>query len=193
MENIQNTEEVNAIAKAKKQLLLWSMASVCIFFGGFVSYYLVMMGNGNWMVFQLPDLFLISTAVIIASSITMGFAQNSVKHDHFSKVTLGLALSLILGLTFTLCQILAWKQLFAEGVVFAGKNSNISGSILYVITVLHFLHLVAGLMAITVSLFRSFKNRYTKEKYLGLTLTAFFWHFLDILWVVLFLFLYLNR
>ncbi|HWY37332.1 MAG TPA: heme-copper oxidase subunit III [Bacteroidia bacterium] len=179
--------------KAKKGLLYWSLASMTIFFGGFCSYYMVMHGNGNWLVFDLPALFFISTALIILSSFTMVWAQKAIKTDDYRSSQTGVLLTFLLGIGFAVCQVMAWKTLFASGIVFSGKHSNVSGSILYVITFMHFLHILAGLTALSVSLFKVTKKRYSSQNYLGLSLTAIFWHFLDTLWVILFLFLYLIR
>lgn len=169
------------------------MASVVIFFAAFCSYYIVMQGTGNWLTFELPTYFFYSTIIIIISSITMYLAQLSIRQGKFPMVKLQVGLTFILGLIFCWLQMKGWGRLFDQGIVFAGKNSNISGSILYVITFMHFLHICGGLIALMVVLFKSLKNRYSAQSHLGLTLGAIFWHFLDILWVVLFLFLYLNR
>lgn len=179
--------------KAKKALLYWSLASMSIFFGGFCSYYLVMRGNGNWLVFNLPALFFISTACIILSSFTMVWAQNTIKKNDYKNAQMGVLLTFLLGISFCISQIMAWKALYGQGIVFAGKQSNISGSILYVITFMHFLHLTAGLIALFVTLIKIIRRRYSSDNYLGLSLTAIFWHYLDALWVILFLFLYLIR
>lgn len=179
--------------KSRKMLLYWAIGSMVIFFSGFCSYYMVMRGNGNWLVFELPDLFYISTAVIIASSLTLVVAQNAVKKNNSSMVMYGILGTLILGLVFSVLQFKAWGQLMDNNIFFSGKNSNISGSIVYVITFLHFLHVAAGLFALVISMFKATKNRYSSENYLGLSLTAIFWHFLGILWLFLFLFLIFNR
>jgi cytochrome c oxidase subunit 3 len=185
--------EKKTFDKARKSMLYWSMGSMSIFFSGFCSYYMVMNGNSNWLVFELPDIFYISTAVIIASSLTMFMAQNAVKKNNYGQVKIGLLITLILGVAFSVLQFKAWNFLIANNIFFSGKGSNISGSILYVITFLHFLHIAAGIITLLVSLFKANKKRYSSDSYLGLSLTAIFWHFLDILWVVLFLFLALNR
>ena len=179
--------------KARKGLMYWSMASMSIFFGAFLSYYMVMLGNSNWLIFELPDIFLISTAVIVTSSITLILAKNAVKKNNFKVVSLGLLATLILGIAFCFLQLSAWSYLIAHGIVFAGKTSNVSGSIMYVITFLHFVHIIAGLIALSYTFFRATKHRYTAASHLGFSLCSIFWHFLDILWVVLFLFLYFNR
>jgi cytochrome c oxidase subunit 3 len=179
--------------KTKKSMLFWAMGSMFIFFSGFCSYYMVMNGNSNWLVYELPDLFYISTAVIILSSITLMISQQAVKKNNFNLVKWGILATIILGVVFGIIQFEAWTYLIEQKIFFAGKNANISGSIVYVITFIHFLHVAAGLLALIISFVKSLKNKYTAENYLGLTLTSLFWHFLDILWVFLFLFLIFNR
>ncbi len=193
MEIEVNTPEFTAIAKAKKQLLLWSMASMVIFFAAFCSYYLVIQGNGRWLVFNLPALFYVSTALIILSSGTMYWAQQSAKSGHISAIKIAVFITFLLGIGFCFSQIQAWKALYNNGIVFAGRNSNLSGSILYVITFMHFLHIIFGLAALFFTWINSIRNKYTVQNHLGLVLCAMFWHFLGILWVILFLFLYLFR
>lgn len=192
MENNPYSEKL-VNEKAKKGLLYWAMASMTIFFAAFCSYYLVMMGNGNWLKYELPDLFLISTLVIILSSLSLLWAQKSVQKNEYPKVKIGVLLGLLLGVTFCILQINAWKWLYAHNIVFGGKYANVSGSIMYVITFLHFLHVLCGLIVLLWTGIKAFRKKYTADNHLGLTLAASFWHFLDILWVILFLFLFLNR
>jgi cytochrome c oxidase subunit 3 len=179
--------------KTKKSMLFWAMGSMFIFFSGFCSYYMVMNGNSNWLVYELPNLFYISTAVIVMSSVTLMLAQQAVKKNSFNVVKLAILSTILLGVIFGIIQFKAWAYLIEQKIFFAGKNANISGSIVYVITFMHFLHVAAGLLALIVSYFKSLKNKYTADNYLGLTLTSLFWHFLDILWLFLFLFLIFNR
>jgi cytochrome c oxidase subunit 3 len=186
-------QEYLNIAKAKKQLLYWSMASMVIFFAAFCSYYIVIHGNGNWLTFNLPSLFYVSTAIIIVSSGTMYWAQQAIKSNNTAAVKIGLMLTFLLGLTFCFTQIQAWKALAASGIFFAGKQSTLSGSILYVITFMHFMHLLGGLIALFFTQLANLRGKYSAQKHLGLSLCAIFWHFLDILWVILFLFLYSFR
>ena len=190
---INNVSEQAIMASAKKQLLYWGMASMVIFFGAFCSYYLVMHDNTNWFVFNLPSLFFISTAIIILSSGTMFWAQQSAKNGQLATIKTAMLVTLILGIAFCVCQVEAWKTLYAQGVYFAGKRSSIAGSILYVITFMHFLHVIAGLLALSVTWINAVRNKYTTQNYLGLSLCGIFWHFLDVLWVILFLFLYYFR
>jgi cytochrome c oxidase subunit 3 len=104
-----------------------------------------------------------------------------------------LFITFVLGLVFTYTQYLGWKELTIQGIYFLGKYSNASGSFLYLIAVVHLLHLFGGLIALLITLVKSIKNRYSAQDYLGIELSAIYWHFLDLLWIYLFLFLYFFR
>ena len=179
--------------KAAKPLLYLGIVSIVMLFAGLTSAYVVRADNGNWLVFSLPDISILSTAVIVTSSLTMFMAQRAAKQNKFRLVTIGVAATLVLGLVFCYTQIEGWRQLTSQGIYFVGKYSNASGSFLYIIAMVHLFHLAGGLIALTVSLVKSMLKRYSSEDHLGLDLTAIYWHFLDLLWVYLFLFLYNYR
>ncbi len=169
------------------------MVSIVMLFAGLTSAYVVRADNGNWLVFQLPPIAIISTAVIISSSITMLLAQMAIKKNNLKATTLWLLITLALGITFFFTQIEGWKQLTSQGIFFVGKYSNASGSFLYLIALVHLLHMIGGVIALGVSFTKSLLKKYSAQDYLGIELTAIYWHFLDFLWVYLFLFLYNYR
>jgi cytochrome c oxidase subunit 3 len=179
--------------KAAKPLLYIGMVSIVMLFAGLTSAYVVRADNGNWLVFHLPDIAIISTAIIVTSSLTMFMAQRAIKKDNFTLTSLAIFLTLALGIAFFFTQIEAWKQLTEQGIYFVGKYSNASGSFLYLIALVHLAHMVGGLIALSVSLTKSLLKKYSSTDYLGIELTAIYWHFLDLLWVYLFLFLYNYR
>jgi cytochrome c oxidase subunit 3 len=167
--------------------------SIVMLFAGLTSAYVVRADNGNWLVFQLPDIAIISTAVIITSSLTMLLAQRAIKKGNLKLATIGVFITLVLGVLFFYTQWEGWRQLTAQGIYFVGKYSNASGSFLYFIAVVHLLHMIGGLIALSVSLTKCLLKKYSPADYLGIELTAIYWHFLDLLWVYLFLFLYFYR
>jgi cytochrome c oxidase subunit III len=179
--------------KASKPLLWIGIVSMIMFWSGLTSAYIVRADNGNWLIFNVPSVFIISTAVIITSSLTMFYAYLSAKKNNYSQVTLGLLLTLILGFVFIYCQYSGWLELFSKGIVFGGKSSNASGSFFILFVWAHWAHLVGGIISLTITLFKSLKKEYNAENRLGLELCSIYWHFLDILWVYLFLFLYFIR
>lgn len=188
-----NAELKAARNKAAKPLLWVGIVSIIMLFAGLTSAYVVRADNGNWLIFNLPNVFFVSTAVIITSSITMFLALQMAKKDNNKGIVLGLLATFILGLVFTYTQFQGWKELTANGVVFAGKYANASGSFLYVLTGLHLAHLFGGLISLFITLINSLKRKYSATNTLGLELCSIYWHFLDILWVYLFLFLYYIR
>ncbi len=186
--------EMEAMRRKTAKPLLWiGIVSIIMLFSGLTSAYIVRANNGNWLVFQLPPVAMLSTAIIITSSITMFIAQFSIKKNAFKQTTLFLFITLLLGIAFTYTQYLGWKQLTAQGIYFLGKYSNASGSFLYLIALVHILHLAGGIWALLITLFKSLKKRYHAGDYLGIELCAIYWHFLDVLWIYLFLFLYFFR
>ena len=189
-----NTSEIRtAQRKTAKPLLYIGIVSIVMLFAGLTSAYVVRADNGNWLVFHLPDISIVSTAIIITSSLTMLLAQRAIKKDNYLLTNLALFLTLALGVAFFFTQIEAWKQLTLDGNYFVGKYANASGSFLYLIALVHLAHMLGGLIALAVSLTKGLLKKYSSSDYLGIELTAIYWHFLDLLWVYLFLFLYNYR
>jgi cytochrome c oxidase subunit III len=186
--------EITAAQRKTAKPLLWiGIVSIVMLFAGLTSAYVVRADNGNWILFELPDIAFISTAIIITSSLTLLLAQNAVKKGNNKLTVIGLFITLLLGIAFFYTQIEGWKQLTTLGIYFVGKYSNASGSFLYLIAAVHLAHMTGGLIALTVSLTKAVLKKYSSSDYLGIELTAIYWHFLDALWVYLFLFLYFYR
>jgi cytochrome c oxidase subunit 3 len=179
--------------KASKPLLWVGILSIVMLFAGLTSAYVVRADNGNWLLFNLPNAFYLSTAVIVTSSITLFFAFQMAKKNNQKGIIIGLLATFVLGLLFAYLQYAGWSELYGKHIVFGGKSSNASGSFLYLITFLHLLHLFAGLISLLVTLKNSIQGKYNAQNTLGLELCSIYWHFLDILWVYLFLFLYYIR
>jgi cytochrome c oxidase subunit III len=174
-----------------RKIILWvGIISIIMIFAGLTSAYIVRQAEGNWVRFELPGQFYISTAIILLSSVSLNAALVNIKKGKRDKTTLFLALTLLLGFGFVITQYSGWDALVKQGIYFVG---NPSGSFLYVLTGLHVLHLLAGLIALMVTLVRSKAGKYTVSNYLGIELCAIYWHFLGGLWVYLFFFLLLIR
>jgi cytochrome c oxidase subunit 3 len=162
-------------------------------FAGITSGYIVSKSSGTWLYFDLPVPFWFSTGIILFSSLTMKMAMGAVKTANYPATANYLLITLVLGLAFAVLQFWGWNDLVSQKIFFAGKSSNAAGSYMYVITGLHLAHLLGGLIALLVSYSKAKNNRYTAEQHAGLSLTSTYWHFLDILWVYLFLFLFFAR
>lgn len=179
--------------KTTKSLLWVGMASIVMVFIGLTSAYIVRQEEGQWLMFDLPMMFGVSTLVILLSSVTMVWAVRSAKSNNIQGVKMGLLSTLVLGVLFAISQFMAWQELVDIGVFFAGKQSNASGSYLYVISGLHLAHLVVGILSLIYTFVLATQGAYNSERKLGLEVCALYWHFLDALWVYLFLFLFYIR
>jgi len=149
---------------------------------------------------ELPPLFIVNTIILMASSYTMKMANDAYKADNTDKYVQSLIYTIILSLIFMLSQGVAWSMLFNNNIPIAHSNT---ASYLYVISFLHFAHVVAGIPFLVLFI-RAAKTRMKDpvsvlvyfsdpEKKLKLKLLTFYWHFLDILWIYLVIFFYLNH
>jgi cytochrome c oxidase subunit III len=186
-------EEKSAMKKAKQNLLWVALVSIIMMFAGLTSAYVVRMAEGNWQYIQLPMMFYFSTAIILLSSLTMNMAMAAAKKNAFSSVSKYLFITLALGIAFGFFQFSGWKGLVAQGIYFSGSQASPSGSYLYVLSGLHLAHVAGGLIVLTIVGIKSLRGAYNSESYQGLKLSAIYWHFLDILWLYLFLFLLFIR
>ncbi|HQV34812.1 MAG TPA: cytochrome c oxidase subunit 3 [Flavobacterium sp.] len=174
------------------KLLLWfAMISMVMMFAGLTSAYVVSSSRKDWLKdFEMPAAFIISTLVIILSSITFHLAGKSIKANNRSVTTIWLLSTLGLGILFVVFQFLGFNQIIQNGYFFTGSESNVTTSFLYIVVILHLAHLFGGLIALLIIIYNHFKQKYNSTQTLGIELGAMFWHFLDILWILLFLFFY---
>jgi len=180
--------------RAKKMLLWFGIGSLIMSFAGLTSAVVVSSKRPDWLKdFQLPEAFVISTIIIIFSSISMVLAKRALKSNNRQATTLWLSLTLFLGIGFVISQFIGFGQIIDSGYNFTGPTSNITMSFIYVIAVAHIAHVVAGLISLLVVIYNHFKQRYDAAQMLGFELSATFWHFVDGLWLFLFLFLYFFR
>ena len=180
--------------RAKKMMLWFGIASLIMSFAGWTSAYVVSSTREDWLKdFQLPDPFIISTLLILISSLTFILAKKAIKKDNRSQTTLFLFLTLFLGIFFIINQFKGFQDIIDAGYNFTGPTSNVTMSYIYLIAVVHILHVVVAIISLLVVIYSHFKQRYSSKNLLGLELAATFWHFVDILWLYLFLFLYFYK
>lgn len=121
-------------------------------------------------------------------------AKKSLKNGQHKVTSLWLLVTLVLGVVFIYNQFAGFRQIIdLGGYNFTGPTSNVTMSYIYLIALVHILHVVAGLICLLVVIYNHFKQKYSATNMLGFELAATFWHFIDILWVYLFLFLYFVR
>jgi cytochrome c oxidase subunit 3 len=179
--------------KSAKPMLWISMISMVMFFAGLTSAYIISMKRDDWVSFDLPDAFYTSTVLIIVSSITLFISQRFLKKDALGLSRILLVVTLVLGIGFVWFQYIGFEELRAVGLYFTGKGSTVSTSFLIGITLMHVLHLAAGVITLLVVIYNHFKNKYSSNDLLGFELGAIFWHFVDLLWILLFFFFYFIR
>ena len=178
-------------SRAKKMMLWYGIISLVMSFAGWTSAFVVSSSRPDWLHdFQLPNAFITSTIVIVLSSITFILAKRALKKNQRQQTTVLLFVTLILGIVFIVCQFQGFQQIIDLGYNFTGPTSNVTMSYIYLIAVVHILHVVVGLISLLVVIYNHFKQKYQPTKMLGFELSATFWHFVDLLWLYLFLFLY---
>ena len=179
--------------RARKMMLLFSLLSITMTFAGLTSAYIVSKARPDWLKdFELPDYFIISTLIILASSITMWLAKKNVKKKLVSKTSFWIAITFLLSIFFFLSQFFGFQELINKGYYFTGAQSTVTTSFLYVLALLHLVHVFAGVIVLIV-VFVNNKNKKYNDETLGFELAETFWHFLGFLWLYLFVFLYFFR
>ncbi|WP_163517748.1 heme-copper oxidase subunit III [Gelidibacter japonicus] len=177
--------------RAKKMMLWFGIVSLIMSFAGWTSAFVVSSTREDWLRdFQLPNAFIISTVMVVLSSVTFVLAQKALKSNNRQMTTTWLLATLVLGIAFITNQFVGFQQIIDMGYNFTGPTSNVTMSYIYLIAMVHIVHVLAGLVCILVVIYNHFKQKYSATDMLGVDLAATFWHFIDILWVYLFLFLY---
>jgi cytochrome c oxidase subunit 3 len=125
--------------------------------------------------------------------VTFHLAQKAIQQDKRSRVSALLLATLGLGIAFVVMQFVGFGQLIEQGYYFTGPESNIATTFLYVIAVVHMAHLAGGIISLLIIIYNHFKQKYNSTQFLGIELGAMYWHFLDFLWICLFLFLYFFK
>lgn len=170
---------------------MWvAICSIIMMFAGLTSGYIVRQSQGNWVYFSLPSLFYVSTGLIAASSVTMFLGVRAFKQRAMPRFRMLISLTLLLGIGFAVCQWYGFEQLWASGIKVAGNPSE---SFLFIIAGMHGLHIIGGIIALLIVFFRAFRTKVKVYNATGLEVMATYWHFVDILWIYLFVFFLANQ
>jgi cytochrome c oxidase subunit 3 len=180
--------------RAKKMMLWFAIISLVMSFAAWTSAFIVSSSRPDWMKdFQLPNSFVFSTTLIAISSISFILAKRTLKNENTKLTSIWLLVTLVLGVLFIFNQFVGFQEIINQGYNFTGPTSNVTMSYIYLIAMVHILHVIVGIVALLVVIYNHFKQKYTSDNMLGFELASTFWHFIDILWVYLFLFLYFVR
>jgi cytochrome c oxidase subunit 3 len=174
-----------------KKFAMWLfIVTVCMLFAAWTSAYLVKRADTGWAEVVIPSQFWVNTVIIIASSFTMTWAQWAARRDNLEMVKLAISITTVLGIAFLAGQLLAWNELVTLNEHLTG--GNVSHSFLYVLTGAHGLHIVGGVIFLIIVLISTFKYQVHSKNMTRIELCSTFWHFLDVLWLYLFVFILIN-
>lgn len=144
---------------------------------------------------KIPGVFWASTWIILTSSSTLHWANKSFKEERFRSYRLNISLTLMCGIGFMVLQAIGWRQMILSGIT---MSNNTGGMFIYILSGLHLIHALGGIVALGVANRDAFKRMEYVESYvysvnppnqLKLRLISIYWHFIDALWIILFLFL----
>lgn len=170
---------------------LWvAIASISMMFAGLTSAYIVKESQANFLNFKLPLAFWYSTAAIVASSVTVWMALKKFRNREMASYKRLLTVTFILGLLFVGLQVIGFWELYKKGLTL---TTNVSVSFLYAIVGLHGLHVVGGVIALTVMFLKVFRTKVKSYNVVPVEVMSTYWHFVDILWLYLLVFLLLVR
>ena len=168
---------------------LWvAMGSIIMMFAGLTSAYIVKNNQSSWLEFDLPVVFIYSTLVIIASSLTVHLAAKAFKAREMARYRTLITVTALLGVVFMALQVLGFMDLEARNIALTGAKSNSAASFLLVITGLHMLHVLGGVIALLVMFIKAYVSSVKNYSSLSIELVGTYWHFVDILWIYLFIF-----
>ena len=169
------------------------IASLAMLFAASITGYIVVRTRAEqWPPEGMPALpsgLWLSTVLIVVSSLTIQWAVAGIRRDRQQPLRLGLSLTLLLGLAFLASQTVNWFGLVAADV---RPGANLYAFTFYLLTWLHALHVVGGLVPLGLVTARAWRGGYTAGFHPGVEYTAMYWHFLDVVWLVLFAVLFLG-
>jgi cytochrome c oxidase subunit 3 len=177
-----------ALPLSTAQLGVWALlGTITMLFAGFTSAYLVRRVGSDWWPLPLPGVLWFNTGILVLSSITLELARAAMKRLRLSALKGWLLLTTTLGLVFLGGQFVAWRELVAQGVYLP---TSPHGAFFYILTGLHGLHVLGGVLALLYALNRAWAARLAPGGANPVNLCATYWHFVGGLWLYLFVLLF---
>ncbi len=165
---------------------LWvGLGSIIMMFAGLTSAFIVKGSLPNWSTVEMPKVFFYSTFVILLSSVTIQLALKSFKERSMKQYRYLITVTAGLGVVFLGLQLAGFFQLWNSGVNLKGAGA---GQFLYIIFGLHALHVIGGVVALLVMFIKAFSSRVRNYNPVSIELASTYWHFVDVLWIYLFVF-----
>jgi cytochrome c oxidase subunit III len=185
MEKVMSERTTNKKMHPHKFTLWVAIGSITMMFAGFTSAYIVKSNQAGWQPVQMPKIFFVSTVLILLSSGTIYLAHRALKNRETGKYKNLVSLTALLGLGFVATQFTGFNELWQQNITF---KESVAGAFFYIITGVHALHVIGGVIALLVIFVRAYS---TKTKYYSTTpveIAGIYWHFVDVLWIYLFMF-----
>jgi cytochrome c oxidase subunit 3 len=168
---------------------MWlGIAGIIMMFAGLTSAYIVKRSQPGWESFTLPRVFSYSTLAILVSSVTIQVALKAFRAHRMDKYRLFFAITALLGIVFVVLQVNGFYRFGELGMRMTGIGSNPAYSFVLAIAGLHIVHVVGGVIALLIILFKAFSARKRNYDSIPVEVVATYWHFVDILWVYIFVF-----
>ncbi|MGK2939754.1 MAG: cytochrome c oxidase subunit 3 [Solirubrobacteraceae bacterium] len=175
-------------------MLLFIISEVMVFGAFFTAYFFirVVVPGAEWFPFdgfELPVAVAgVNTAILLSSSLTLHWAQVSIKNGNHTGLKVGMLLTFLLGATFLFVQINEYATLTSEGIT---PQAFAQGTIFYGLTGLHGAHVFIGLLVLLVVTIRAFRGHYSPEHHDGIEVPGIYWHFVDVMWIVVYTTVYI--
>ena len=170
-------------------MMLFIISEIMIFGAFFTAYFFIRVVNGaDWPAEgqELPKLIAgVNTAILVSSSFTLHYAQESIRKDNRLGLQLGMVATFLLGLTFLFIQINEYVH-----IGFAPQD-HAQGTIFYGLTGLHGAHVSIGLVLLSFVTIRTFRGHYSADAYRGMEVPGIYWHFVDVMWIVVYSTIYI--
>ena len=185
MDSLENKKN-----RALKMMLWFGIGSLIMTFAGLTSAFLVSKNRDDWVEdFNLPEAFYYGLFLIIISSITLILSRKFLLESKRNLASLFLLITIFLGVLFIVFQLLGFNQIMANGYHFTGPTSSVNSSFIFLIAFVHIIHIIVALIALIVVFIKNLRGLYSHNNLTGFDLASIFWHFVDILWIYLFIFL----
>jgi heme/copper-type cytochrome/quinol oxidase subunit 3 len=185
---------VGRIGVDTRKLGLWLfLASEIMFFTGLIGSYIVLR-FANMESWPVPSTVLnipltgLNTFILICSSATLVLGLASVQRGYKEGLQVGMFLTVLLGSAFLVIQMKEYQELIHEGFTI---SSSIFGSCFFTLTGFHGFHVLAGVIWLIVVFVQSFSSRFSPDQFCGVEMVGLYWHFVDLVWIILFTILYL--
>ena len=188
---IQSIEAKETVNEQRKKIhphkfTLWvALGSIIMMFAGLTSAYVVKREQPGWTTFSIPKAFWYSTAVILASSLTIQMALKAFKDREMQRYRNLLTTTAILGILFVVLQWVGFRQIWNTGITFRGSGG---GQFLYIIAGLHAVHVLGGILALMVMFVKAYASKIRTYNSVPVELMSTYWHFVDLLWIYLLVF-----